>query len=902
MSPAAKPNLEPSLRLLFRFLDLSRDLERNRDDTLFASDNGRIAYVLDENVFEIFVRPFIPRGEQASLHSRYWSGSPARREAHTSFAAQAALLTCEYLFSGELPGQADSRLFMTEWHRWELARRVQKLNAEYGRKLIETKEEDLAKPFEALRMVFAAEDEPDAGAIKEFDPDLAQDLDDLTDEPLKVRKSFISTRLAVKILAENEDMEPAEQLVRIVTKPIRDRIHTLHLAYRPPPSERESIERDARAWMARLEQECRERHIEVVRGQSDDADRERTRVRAALWDDARSLAMIRWAAVRGVAAGERLVFVTADTLLFDTYRKWYAGLEPHSAEYLEPFILRRLIQYAPIFNLSDSRNALGDGVRLFFEQLQGVLEITMLPLNLSRLKGHAGEEVLTRMREMTALRLLDRDPIQEDPRYADLTRALREKDLEFDPAHLDRLLEQWRRLERTSIGLGGEYARVRLNEKQRKLEELKLMTESDEASVKVAFKEYVGRLIERLLEGSRELWLPLAREFIDSWEARRGHVSRAPIPFQLELIVGDRTIGLGRILDRRLNANDRTPIVAPEAWPALLAAPDIVFAIAACLALVSDDWNDADHFAEMAERADRVHASPTEDGARAQSRQAHELRYLNALTKRFKIGGLAPPLNVDSLSKVRQGYSAACQLLEACVEFHERHEQEPLHRLRLIRALSERAALRLFYAAGLTQKVRIAAVMRLPPRDRDEVVWADHKRAMQRESPEDAARERQDEARRALADAEADLRRCLQCEAMLPATERSVNAELFQQLELQFLVNIAAAAVLARLLDPTALTGARDGKVFGLRVANDAVVRRIRRLADSLDAGVAPLFQAELLGFLSLCGDAAAHDRLRAVERASASGKALSLDLALLDAIRDAAKAGVFVARRVAAS
>ena len=57
-----------------------------------------------------------------------------------------------------------------------------------------------------------------------------------------------------------------------------------------------------------------------------------------------------------------------------------------------------------------------------------------------------------------------------------------------------------------------------------------------------------------------------------------------------------------------------------------------------------------------------------------------------------------------------------------------------------------------------------------------------------------------------------------------------------------------------------------------------------------------------LLAVLSLCGGTAAHDRLKAVEGASASGKALSLDLAVLDAIRDAARAGVFVARRVAAS
>jgi hypothetical protein len=896
MSAPEKPDLESILRLLFRFLDLSRDLDRNRDDTMFADQKGRIAYVLDENVFEIFVRPFDPRGAQASLHSRYWAGSqpelPERRQDHASFAAQAALLTSEYLFSGELPGQADVRLFMTEWHGWELARRVQALNAEYGRRLKEVSEDELAKPFEALRMVLRnlSGGVSDAATIRAVDPNLEADLADLKGDSLDVHRSFISTRLSVKILAENRDVEPAEQLERIVTKPIRGRVQRLHLTYRPPPQDRGPLEQDARRWMDRLLAECSERRIAVVDGLADGADR-CARVRAALWDDARSLALIRWAAVRGIKESERLVFVTADNLLFDTYRRWYAGLERDSAEYLEPFVLRRIIQYAPIFNLSDSRNVLGDDVRVFFGQLQSVLEITMLPLNLSRLRSTAGEEVLTRMREMTALRLLDEKPIHSDPRYADLARALERKEFGFDLGHLENLLEQWRRLERASLGLAGEYVRARLNEKQRKLEDLKLMTEGDEASAKAAFKRYLGQLIERLFEGSREIWLPLAREFIDSWEPRPGHVSRAPIPFQLELSVGNRTISLGQILDRRLSGGDSAPIVPPDAWPALLEAPDIVFAIAACLALVSDDWSDADHFADMAQRADQARSARPMDGS-SQLRQVHELRYLNALTKRFRIGVLAPPLNVDGESKVRHGHLTARELLDSCVNFHEGLEEEPLHRLRLIRALSERAALDLFYAVGLAQKVRIAAVSRLPLKDRTEAAWAEFKRSGQDgESPEDAAGRRLDEARRVLADAEADLRRCLQCEAALASHER--NAELFKKLEQQFLVNIAAAAVLARLIDHSAPSSALDGKVFW-RVANETVIRRIRRLLESGGAGGSGLFRAELLAFLSLCGDAAAHEQLKAIGSASTTGKALNLDLALLDAIRTAANSDLF--------
>jgi len=53
-------------------------------------------------------------------------------------------------------------------------------------------------------------------------------------------------------------------------------------------------------------------------------------------------------------SGSRIVFVTADTVLFDTYRRWYANLSLDDEAYLQPFCLRRLRQYAPSFNLIDS--------------------------------------------------------------------------------------------------------------------------------------------------------------------------------------------------------------------------------------------------------------------------------------------------------------------------------------------------------------------------------------------------------------------------------------------------------------------------------------------------------------------------------------------------------------------
>jgi hypothetical protein len=366
-----RSQVESVLQLLFKFLDLSQDVERNVEDSLFREDGGTISYVLDENVFEIFVRPWDPRGQGASLHSSHWTAaySEARHSGleKSSVPAQTALLTSEYLLSGDLPGQRDSRVYMTEWHRWELARRYRELSDEYGRALARTSEEELSNRFDPLLTFFKSMkdgDDPD-GLTEALVPGLRKDVEALKESgaPPEVVRTFISTRFVVQFLGEDDRIEPAEQLLRTVRDPLRQRIATLHLAYRPSEADRKFIKADAARWFDLLLHECAERGVRLL--EAGEAGREhrkgdRSRTRAALWDDARSLALIRWAAVRAVGLQEKLVFVTADSIVFDTYRKWYVDLQPGTPEYLEPFVLRRLLQYAPIFNLADSRNVLGE--------------------------------------------------------------------------------------------------------------------------------------------------------------------------------------------------------------------------------------------------------------------------------------------------------------------------------------------------------------------------------------------------------------------------------------------------------------------------------------------------------------------------------------------------------------
>jgi hypothetical protein len=544
-------------------------------------------------------------------------------------------------------------------------------------------------------------------------------------------------------------------------------------------------------------------------------------------------------------------------------------------------------------------------VRSFFRQLQNILEITLLPLNLSKLTGRARSDVISRMREKNALRLLDLHPIAEDVAYRPLTQALEDREIGYDLSKPDELLGRWRQLERTALGLADDYVRIRLNQREHKLREAQMLN-VDPALVKAAFKKYVGDLIDGLLAGTRQVWLPLAIDFIKSWKPKPGqNTTRAPIAFRLHLPTGGM-LNLGPILDGTRRGDEGSPVIPETAWSSLDDAPDLVFALAACVALASEDWSNANHFAEMALRAYEAtaggtgrigevagaHDSRVSDGEASshaagadETRQFDELRYLNALTRRFALGSISPPLNPDGLVQARRGYLAARELLDACVVFHESAEEGRGHRLRLIRALSERDALNLFYAAAMAPAVRHAAWSRLTPRQRSDLLGENRGYPAQNfESSEEFDHPRDPDAGETLLMARADLRRCLATEKTLPALDEHQRA-FFSRVERQFLINTAAAAALSRLIEGTKPDHFGEAERTG--VVDPQLVSRMRSLLAKLGPNLKPLLRAELLAFFSMTGDEKALDELRHLKSGEgAPGKLLSLDAALFEAIR----------------
>ena len=361
-------------------MDITRDLERNQDDALFAKNDGTISYVFDENVFEMFIYPWPWKDRTALFHSAFWYKRTDRhlREGWSAIAAQSSLITAEYLLSGSLPGQRDGTIYLTEWHRWELRERLDAL-IEQQRRFVKGSSH-LSRDFDASI---------------ESQPFLAADVAILEKEAgwsKEAIERFIITRRTANELAGDQVLEPIEQMGRLVQSPMRDWLADLTEAFEVPPTEFDIIAANARIWLLRLSAEGERRHPT------------RTQFRrhyGSLNNDARSLALVQWAANRCAGTDKRVVFVTGDTLVFDAYRRWHSGVTPGSAEYLQPFALRRLVQYAPIFNMND---ALGDisNTKPLFDLTRQAVEVTLLPFNLSQM-GPRGErrELVSRGRRVS---------------------------------------------------------------------------------------------------------------------------------------------------------------------------------------------------------------------------------------------------------------------------------------------------------------------------------------------------------------------------------------------------------------------------------------------------------------------------------------------------------------------
>jgi hypothetical protein len=876
---SADKDLAEVLKLFFLLLDLSRDVERNKDDAAFRAEGGSIAYVFDATLHEVFINPHDSRGQLTSLHAEPWRDADQASPNWDSYVAQTALSTSEYLIAGDLPGQERDRIYMTEWHRWEFKRRVDVLRIQQVMRLRGASEREVLQRFAGVRETLKRFDEDRAGVAAHLkDRQLAQDIAsfEVFDKDHDELRPYLSTRLCLDVLANDRVVEPSEQLRRLVTPPLRNSFATLHHTFQPNADQLRAILADSREWQRRLLTECRLNDVKVIRASNREdgaSDGTRRRSEAALWDDARSLALVRWAAddVAKKSMTSRLVFVTADQILFDAYRRWFAELSPTDPAYAEPFFMRRISQYAPVFNLVDSGRVVGQRYVELFQELLQILEVMLLPLNLSRSASKAGDAVVTRMREMTALRPTSRQPIDKDLAYLPLIGALRGEGLKDYRGRLNDMIDHWRELERAALGTADEQVEQRVQSVEKVFDGL------ETGRTKEAFEQYVTELVRTLLSGSQDLSLPLAREFIDEWRPPTEGLARAPIALRLTVETNRGTLAVGEMLEDRLAGKVSGPLADEDGWTALFQQPSLVFAIVAAQRVASRDWSNAQHFSEMALLAESDPAAAEPSAPRAAPDQDAEIEYLAALVKRFRMGEIGPPLTAEMLGRVQRHYAAAGQLLDGCAEYHD--GQFPPQALRVMRTRSERAALNLFYSIALNPKMRLAAHARWRRPKSDDRGESDQRSGL-------IDFEMDEEGVRALESAEADLRACLEIDLGLPDIDDPRRQDFRYKVQRQYYTNIAAAGVVRSLWGLEAAAADRILRPTS-REATQCVLSVLERYQDTAH----PVMRAEALAFLALGGSRSAAQQLRQMERLEPDVGVLNLDVAIVDSILDNAKA-----------
>lgn len=850
---------ELTVQRLLRILDLSRDLERNRDDNAFGRLGGRITYVFDENIFEMFVRPWKHASHVETFHGDLWIPLAGGNTKHwRSIEAQSALVTAEYLLEADLPGATSDRIYLTDPHRWEFASRVEALSEDLQQEIADNPSltSSLRGKLEMFLEFVEAAEAPGSTPTRRHrlqlkTAELWEDIDALRGSEVSpaVIERFGATRVAAEILALDTVLEPLEQIHRLGSDQIRRRLCPIAELYAPTPRELRAIEADADQWHQRLLNEL----VRPGRRSTDRNDR-------ALYNDALSVAFMQWAARKATHKNERLVMITGDPVVFDAYRRWYSG-PANTRPDLEPFVLRRVTQYAPIFNFVDAKTDLSTAInagapRTLSSLLMESLEATLVALSLPNILDSTDDVMVARTRERLTLKLVDRVKLADDEDLGRLVANITPKWLEDHTGKIRAVRRHWQAAQRAAIGSAYRLVSKRLNADELRL--ARTLAESGAAEAGPALQTYITELLDAVVSDCLDIWLPLAAETIQNRRpVGSGRRPRAPFTVDLPLPRGHTLAGLARRWwDRPQDTGELRALLSPSETPEIANRPDLVFAIAAALAYLCQEANDAERFAGLAVRAQ------ARGSAEQAPRTRLELSFLHALTIRFQMASVG----VRSLEDRGPNPTAAqdaSRLLYLIKKTHSRAERalgrhrqelealreskalsEDTNLLLDIRALSEQAALDLFLGVALNDAARRGA--------------ADGSTT---------------EARQHVGQALESLRQCF----VLQRRVKNSNLDLLGRLELQFVPNLAACEVIRYLVAEP------GGYSFDDRVR--AYVKPVLALARTL-VDPHPLLEVELLAFQILAGREPANAKSRfAALRRRRDALRLPLDLSLFNAI-----------------
>lgn len=672
-------------------LDLYLDMERNLSDNRYADGPGsEIVYTFDEDIFELFVggkdqsdpdrdRNLIYTDRRRAVgvfHIKAWrslrelSRLPRGEESRRAdINRQSAVLTTEWLFSGNLPGCRDGQIYISRQHLRELSSRWERLVGLFRSKIhaATAAERRLIESLERDQATIAHENSGSTQPIDQYIDEAPEPLkSDLTElwfaisgakqsDPSDAAKSFwkfaFSRKLAAT-LASLEVTEPLSQLLRINGE-IASKLRYLHHAMRPDNPDKVPASETFGFWRDLLAKE-----IERRKSRNPDFLRDPHTID----NDAHTIALVQTLANTAVRANmsKRFVFVTADPVLIDAYRAWHCV----DAEPNEPFVLRPVRHFAPLLNVGSmsSDDSTGGGLREkhdIFPLLRQAMEPFLFKLNLrdGNDQRDRHEDSVRWYREQYALKLrLALWEYRSSPSSAERDEKLRAqvadqmifptalRDLKDVNDRLAEVIEQGRRIERFAIGFGFRWLDRRLAARKELQEAQRALEGGDEGPL----AKYMQRQLTELGSVTLDLRLKFLSISNDLHRAvtrrQRLKTPARKVPLVLALTLdaagSEESIAseAGRMVERAFQEAQAVGSQDASALDLDLQNPNIrqargyrLFALYSCIALHLNEWSVAYHC------ADEAYARASNDADIAPG-QLIELEYLYALCIRFRIG------------------------------------------------------------------------------------------------------------------------------------------------------------------------------------------------------------------------------------------------------------------------
>jgi len=651
-------------RRVAELYDFSLDITRHENDMQFASEGGKIHYVMDENIFEMFIEPYenfsyVVRDGEISRGGGYAVQRRRRR------AIDSAMLTAETILSGTLPGQSGGQFFLTEWHRSELMGRVSDLLGE----LKHPQDERFRSAFE---QVLSAKEDILNDGYNQAGSIVGQKAGAEAEQGADAARRIVRLRAATRTLATDDIVEPMHQLIRVLKDDEAGRFRSLAEVMTPSLGEVAALQRSASRWSSLIMNEARARaaYFQTPINRSS----------GATWNDGQSLALIEWISRTLDPATERLVFITGDETLFDAYRRYYERDRHGRQAPSTPFVLRRPLQYTALF--SRRNGSLNQSLEQLFYSLQQLVELPLTPLRVETIADASlPDEVMYRRHSLTLRRL---DSANRESYFRTAWKAYGHGYLE---AEVDAVEEQIEYNELLLNSLSTQVLERRISPSERKLLQ-EVRVGSHEERVRIV-ANYVDEAVTTMLAAAVDLWRPKAEEFFRKAALRPESPGsrRVPIAMNLWLEPGEMPSALSLLLDALLG--DQIEDGFSGTGPVLpITSLFEIFLGSAAVALHGNYWRLAEHFCDIAINAFQ-HFARIENTS---EHEAAEVYYLSALARRFRLGTLQPrPAVVRQASKI---YDNAIQLLNRSEEL----AGSPGTGFAAYRAYSEKAAVSLFLA------------------------------------------------------------------------------------------------------------------------------------------------------------------------------------------------------------